>query len=240
MGKWLHKKRMLTVLILVGALSGCATYNTAQHIRPWGDEAWGMDQVDAVSTAYREANGDVRVCLKGDPAERAYTTAVLLGGVDYSVVLPVSLYEAGPDAAPALHRTADPVPRFRITGARVEGPCPEPHAGRVTIPLRKVEPNAFGVNSFVQAGEADVARLFAEGPAGHVVWEFASNPSSAIYYRHGGAIFDGSAVVEIQLALRRVKPRPVWALVMPFALAFDVATSPVQLAMCLFAHCPVG
>lgn len=63
--------------LLATAVSGCATYNTAQNIRPWGDEALGKDSIAKVTAAWREANGDLRLCVMGTPAERSDNLAIL-------------------------------------------------------------------------------------------------------------------------------------------------------------------
>ncbi len=229
---------IFAMLVSLFALSGCATYNTAQHVRPWGDNAWGIDQIDTVTAAWREPSGDIRVCVTGDPAERAHTTAVLFKGVDYSFVLPAGLYETAPESAPKLYRTKDPVPAFNLTAANIEGACPPDVDGAIAI--RRVTPGDLGADSFAFADERARAEMFAGAPAGPAVFEFVETPSSSLYYRHDAPVFDGSAIVEIDLALRKKEARPVWILVMPLALVFDVVTSPAQLAMCLFASCPVG
>lgn len=231
---------IFAMLVSLLALSGCATYNTAQLVRPWGDNAWGLDQIDTVTAAWRESNGDIRVCVTGDPAERAHTTAVLFKGVDYSFVLPAGLYEAGSKSAPELQRTKDPVPEFNLTAARVQGSCPDTGDDRTAIGVRRVTPADLGAKSFAFAGDAARKDIFTALPGGPAVFEFADSPSSSLYYRADKPIFDGSRVVEIDLALREKEPRPAWILVLPFALVFDVATSPVQLAMCLFASCPAA
>ena len=230
------------LILLVFALSGCATYNTAQHIRPWGDGAHGFDQVDEVTAAWREPNGDIRVCVRGDPAERGHSTAMLFKEVDYSVVLPAGLFETGPESAPALQRTKDPVPEFNLTAARVQGRCPDGGGGRTAIPVRRVLPAELGVESFAFADDADRETLFMAGAGGPVVFEFVETPSSSLYFRAGAPVFDGSRVVEIDLALREKEPRPAWILVMPFALLFDLVTSPFQIALCEYTPngCPIG
>jgi hypothetical protein len=221
--------------LIVPALSGCATYNTAQNIRPWGDEALGMDSIAEVTAAWREADGDLRLCAIGSPAERSDNMAMLFPGAAYSIVFPAGLYETGATDAPKLQRTMDPVPEFNLTAGQIEGPCPEPPADWAAVPVRRVAPGDLGVESFAFAEDAALAALFAEGPDGPAVFEFADQTSSYLYYRAAKPAFDGSAVVEVDLALREVEPRPAWILALPFALVFDVATSPVQLAICLFS-----
>lgn len=231
----MRARTVATILAAVLLLSGCATYNTAQHIRPWGDETHGMDRIDRVTAAYREANGDIRICVRGDPAERAYTTAVLFPEVDYSFLLPAGLYETGSDRAPQLHRTKDPVPEFNLTAAEVQGRCPEAAGSRTAIEVRRVVPADLGVESFVFADHSLRQRLFDAPPDGPVVFEFVDMPSSGLYYRGESPVFDGSRMVEVDLALRKKEPRPVWILMLPLALAYDVVTSPVQLYICLFS-----
>jgi hypothetical protein len=221
--------------LLATALSGCATYNTAQNIRPWGDEALGMDSISQVTTAWREAGGDLRICVMGTPAERSDNMAMLFPGAAYSIVFPAGLYETGAADAPKLYRTKAAEPEFNLTAEHIEGPCPTPPADWTAIPVRRVAPGDLGVESFAFADDTALAALFAEGPDGPAVFEFAGHPSSGLYYRAPVPAFDGSAVVEIDLALREVEPRPAWILALPFALVFDVATSPVQLVICLFS-----
>jgi hypothetical protein len=91
------------------------------------------------------------------------------------------------------------------------------------------------VDSFAFADGDALADLFAAAPAGPAVFEFVDSPSSDLYYRATSPAFGGSAVVEIDLALRGVEARPAWILALPFALVFDVVTSPVQLVICLFS-----
>lgn len=227
--------RMILAAICLNMVTGCATYNTAQNIRPWGDEARGMDYVSEVTAAWREANGDIRVCVRGDPAERPYTTAILFDDVDYSFLFPASLYEAAPERAPKLHRTKDPVSEFNLTNAEVQGRCPKAAADHASIEVRRIRPADLEVESFVYADYAVRQLLFDAPPAGPVIFEFVDSPSSELYYRAATPAFDGSAVVEIDLALREVEPRPAWILALPFALVFDVVTSPVQLVICLFS-----
>lgn len=222
-------------MLLVSTLSGCATYNTAQNIRPWGDEAMDMDSVAEVTAAWREADGTLRICVTGTPAERSENMAMLFPGADYGIVFPAGLYETGAADAPKLYRTKAAEPTFNPTAAEIEGPCPTPPTGSAAVPVRHVRPGDLGVDSFAFAKGAALATLFASEPAGPAIFEFADHPSSYIYYRAGAPSFDGSAVVEIGLAPRAVEPRPAWILALPFALVFDVATSPVQLAICLFS-----
>lgn len=223
------------LILLVPALSGCATYNTAQNIRPWGDEAVGMDSIAEVTAAWREADGDLRLCAIGSPAERSDNMAILFPGAAYSIVVPVGLYESGSAEAPKLQRTRDSVPEFNLTAENTEGPCPNLPADRAAVPVRRVAPGDLGVESFAFAEDAALAALLAEGLDGPAVFEFADQTSSYLYYRAAKPVFDDSAVVEVDLALREVEPRPAWILALPFALVFDVATSPVQLAICLFS-----
>jgi len=221
------------MFLLVYLLSGCATYNTAQHIRPWGDNTRGFDRVERVTDAWREATGDIRVCVRGDPAERPYTTAILFDDVNYSFLLPVSLYESAPESAPKLHRTKDPVPEFNLTAGDVQGSCGKSGAYRARVEVRRIHPAELGVESFVYADYAARQRLFDAPPAGPVVFEFVEDPSSTIYYRGLSPAFDGSQIVEIDQSLREKEPRPGWILALPFALVFDIATSPVQLFICV-------
>jgi len=221
--------------LLVYMLSGCATYNTAQLIRPWGDRTRGFDRVERVTAAWREATGNIRVCVRDDPAERPYTTAILFDDVNYSVLLPAGLYESAPENAPKLHRTKDPVPEFEPTAADVQGRCGKSDADQEPIEVRRVLPAELGVENFVYADYAARQQLFDAPPAGPVVFEFIEDPSSTIYYRGLSPAFDGSHIVEIDQSLREKEPRPGWTLALPFALAFDIATSPVQLFICLFS-----
>ncbi len=234
-GRSLFQVLLTGLLLLAPALSGCATYNTAQNIRPWGDEAQGMDSVSEVTAAWREADGNLRLCVVGTPAERSDNMAMLFPGAAYSIVFPAGLYETGAADASKLYRTKAAEPEFNLTADNVEGPCPAPPTGWTALPVRRVQPGDLGVESFAFADDAALTALFAEGPDGPAVFEFAGHPSSALYYRAATPAFDGSAVVEIDLALREVEPRPAWILALPFALVFDVATSPVQLAICLFS-----
>ncbi len=227
--------RMILAAICLSTLSGCATYNTAQNIRPWGDEARGMDYVSEVTAAWREADGTLRICVIGTPAERSENMAMLFPGAAYSIVFPADLYETGTADAPKLYRTKAAEPEFNLTAPEIEGPCPTPPAEWTAVPVRHVEPGDLGVDSFAFAGNDALAVLFAAEPAGPTVFEFAGDLSSDLYYRAATPVFDGSAVVEIDLALREVEPRPAWILALPFALVFDVVTSPVQLVICLFS-----
>ena len=227
--------RIILAAICLSMVSGCATYNTAQNIRPWGDEAHGMDSVSGVTAAWREVDGTLRICVTGTPAERSENMAMLFPGADYGIVFPAGLYESGAADAPKLYRTKAAEPTFNPTAAEIEGPCPETLVDGTTVPVRHVRPGDLSVDSFAFAEGAALAALFASEPAGPAIFEFVDHPSSALYYRGGAPAFDGSAVVEIDLAPRAVEPRPAWILALPFALVFDVATSPVQLAICLFS-----
>lgn len=227
--------RLAGLLLLALMLSGCATYNTAQNIRPWGDDAVGMDSVSQVTAAWREVDGDLRLCVTGTPAERSDNMAMLFPGAAFSIVFPAGLYEAGAANAPKLYRTKAAEPEFNLTAEQIEGPCPEPPADWPAVPVRRVQPGDLGVDSFAFADDNALAALFAAAPAGPAVFEFVDSPSSDLYYRATSPAFDGSAVVEIDLALREVEPRPAWILALPFALVFDVVTSPVQLVICLFS-----
>lgn len=221
--------------LLAPALSGCATYNTAQNIRPWGDNALGMDSVSQVTAAWREAGGDLRICVMGTPAERSENMAMLFPGADYSIVFPAGPYETGAADAPKLYQTKAAEPTFNLTAAEIEGPCPTPPPGSAAVPVRHVRPGDLGVDNFAFADDVALAALFASEPAGPAIFEFADHPSSELYYRAATPAFDGATVVEIDLALRAVEPRPAWILALPFALVFDVVTSPVQLVICLFS-----
>jgi hypothetical protein len=234
-GRSLFQVLLTGLLLLAPALSGCATYNTAQNIRPWGDEAQGMDSIATVTAAWREADGDLRVCVIGTPAERSENMAMLFPGAAYSIVFPADLYETGAGDAPKLYRTKAAEPEFNLTAEQIEGPCPTPPAEWSAVPVRRVQPGDLGADSFAFAEDTALAALFAAAPAGPAVFEFADTPSSGLYYRAATPAFDGSAVVEIDLALREVEPRPAWILALPFALVFDAVTSPVQVVICLFS-----
>lgn len=216
-------------------LSGCATYNTAQNIHPWGDETQGRDSISGVTAAWREADGDLRICVTGTPAERSENMAMLFPGADFSVVFPAGSYESRAADAPKLYRTKAPEPEFNLTASHIEGPCPTPSPNSIPVSVRRAQPGDLGVESFVYADDTAMTALFAASPPGPTVFELAGDLSSDLYYRADAAIFDGSRIVEIALALRDVEPRPAWILALPFALAFDAATSPVQLFICLFS-----
>ena len=226
------KRHSLWILALLAALpaGGCATALTVDAIIP-GEGEDDFDYVANVDSAWRDEAGNVTLCVTGMPAGGNYW----LGPTrDFRIVYPGA-------AAPALtvfyHES---IPEYRITAADVGGGCPKTMKGMSPLPVLRIHAREFGDGDYFEMSDAKLAEFFdtsAEAPAVYmfyyrVSWSTDSDLTNIVYV-HEAPLYGAARAVEIATHGRKRDGSPAHVLLLPFAVAYDVVTFPVQLLFAL-------
>lgn len=221
---------LVVVAALPSALAGCATIGTMERLSPSEPHS---DMVMEVTAAHRQPSGAIVVCVVGEPAHAGpslftpdYTTA-------FSLILP-------PDApvrvSPGAHRHA---PQFQVTAANVGGACPENADPATPLAVRRIDSSELGNPDFSMVRyDALEPLLVGPGTEGAALWVIDSRwagsaPRKKIVYVDALPRFEGARAVEIATGPREVKGQPAYALLLPFAIVFDVLMSPLYLLAAL-------
>lgn len=226
----------IATLLLAG---GCATSLTMKAVDP-GTEEMDMefDYVADVTAAYRDEAGNVTVCVTGKPAGSNYW---IPGDRAYSLHFPAA---AEPGLRVSYHKT---IPEYQITAEDVGGRCRAPAAGWMELPVRTVEAADFAENPGDRSwsGMSDKAlKAFIESDAeAPAIYRFNYDPFSGdssaelmtIVYVSEKPVAGEVRAVEIATSRRLVKGQPAYALLLPFAVVYDVVTFPLQLIVA-FMH----
>lgn len=239
-------KGIAAKIILLAALGllapGCATVVVSSQI--WPGEEQDADHVFGVSAAYRGEAGEVLICLEGMPAGKSWW----FGPVAYSIAFPAGAYAERSAEASDLrifHHKALPV--FDVTKNEIRGACPAPgskaQAALTPLPLVTLNSERFGSRTFSGMPDEKLRTFFAVQAQRSALYTLLSRPYESadhetkdLVYLHEAPIFRGEPSVHIQTGLRDVEGQPLWALMFPLALAFDVVTSPIQLLFVLTYH----
>lgn len=228
----------LRLFLLCAALfltGGCATALTLDAMDP-GEEEDESDYIADVRTAWRDEAGNVTLCVAGMPAGGNYW----LGGTrNYTVAFPAA---ASPVLKVFYHEA---IPQYHLTAADVKGTCP--NAGE-PLPIHTVRAEEFakepGGKSWSGMSDAALTEFFetrAEAPA---IYKFLYNPSWGdsgadlmnVVYVSEEPVFRQTRAIEIATDFRKVEGRPAYAMLLPFAVVFDIVMFPVQLLAVLSAH----
>lgn len=221
------KKSLAAALLLAGFLtSGCATKLTAKAIYP-GDEK-KADEINQVTTAWRDEAGNVTLCVYGLPAG---ANAWLAEGRSYSLVYPAA---TSPQLEIVHHET---IPRYRVTAADVRDACAPTMNSMTEIPVQSINADEFGDTDYCRISDNALATYFenrVEAPAIYMFdYSFGTEMSRSyrmnVVYVHEAPIFKDARAVEIATDPRRIPSRPAYILALPFALALDLVSSPIQI-----------
>jgi len=228
------KTAAMTIALLIAFLtSGCATVLTLDAINP-GEEKDEIDTVYDVQTAWRDRSGNVTLCVTGMPAGANYWVS---NTRDYSIRYPGA-------SSPALEVFYhDSIPQYRITAADVKGRCPGAMKNMTPLPIHRVHAREFGNGDYFEMSDKALAEFFenrAEAPAIYmfdyqVSWSSNSELTNFVYV-HEAPLHADARAVEVATAPREREGHAGYALLLPFAAAFDVVTFPVQLLFALTYH----
>ncbi len=221
----------VTIALLMAFLTGgCATLLTLDAIDP-GDEEDEFDTVYDVLTAWRDAAGNVTLCVTGMPAGANYWVS---NSRDYSIRYP----GASSLALEVFYH--DSIPQYRVKAADVGGKCAETMKSMAPLPIHRIHAREFGDGDYSEMSDEALAEFFeirAEAPAIYmfdyrVSWSSDSELSNVVYV-HEAPLHGNARAVEIATRARKVEGEPGHVLLLPFAAAFDVVTFPVQLLFAL-------
>jgi len=221
------------VLIIVAtslSMSGCATTLTSAKISPGEEKEY--DYVADVTAAYRDIAGNIIICVTGKPAGANYW---IPGNRNYTLNFPAS---SSPNLEVFYHKT---IPQYLITMTDVKSGCPENQDDLMALPVLTVHARDFGNENYSGMSEGALTEFFetrAKAPAiykFHYENKWTNIPSHLfnIVYVSDKPIRGKVNAVEITTAFRKVKGKPAYALLLPFAVVFDVVTFPVQLLFVL-------
>lgn len=211
---------------------GCATALTLDAIDP-GEEEDKSDYVNGITAAWRDEAGNVTVCVTGMPAGG---NSWMGGTRNYSISYPGA---SSPELKVSYH---DAIPQYRLMATDVGGGCP--NAGE-PLPVHIAYAREFarepGGKSWSGMSDEALTEFFetrAEAPA---IYEFMYDPSWSdsgvelmnVVYVSEEPVFGQARAVEIATDMRKVEGRPAYAMLLPFAVVFDIVMFPVQLAAAL-------
>lgn len=235
-------------LLLSGALvlcaAGCATYNTSILVWPGLDrldKGVHSDHIYEVVAGYRDRSGNVVVCVRGAPAGRAWW----LGDTEFSLTVAHGILAAQPGAT-SLRRGSWARSSYAPPAENIRSYCPPRLAGAddySVLPITRLKPQDFGRRAVDDMPKDKVRAIFhGEGsrPALYVIsgqWlEGSTVETLVIVYVHDSVVARESPALEIDTQPRQVGSQPGWLLALPFAVAFDILTSPIQLLAILTGH----
>lgn len=213
-------------------VGGCATALTVDAIRP-GEDADAFDTVYEVKTAWQDATGNVTLCVTGMPAGANYW----MGNTrEYSIHYPGA---SSPTLEVFYH---DSIPQYPVTAADVKGRCPKTMKGMMALPIHRVHAREFGDGDYFEMSDEALAVFFenrAEAPAVYmfdyrVSWSSDSELTNIVYV-HEAPLQRNARAVEVATGMRAREGSAAYALLLPFAVVYDVVTFPVQLLAAL-AH----
>jgi len=238
-----NAKWLLAGIVALSA-AGCATYNTSILVWPSLDridQGVHSDHIYEVSAAYRDQPGNVFLCVRGAPAGRAWW----LGDTEFALIVPHGILTGQP-AAGQLRRGAWAPSKYVLSAKDVKSYCPPRVAGTdayAVLPVKRFKPEDFGSRALDGVPKDSVRALFrseAGAPAVYLIsgkWiEGSSVENRVIVYVHDSVVARESSAVEIDAAPRQVGSQTAWIIALPFAVAFDVLTFPVQLLVLLVGH----
>jgi uncharacterized protein YceK len=225
-----EKTRAFIILLATLSLSGCATALTSEKISP-GDEK-RSDYVTDIIAAYRDKTDNIIICVSGRPAGANYW---LLGDQIYTLNYPAS---SSPNLEVLYHKS---IPQYLITAKDVQSRCPEELNDLIVLPILTLHARDFGNEDYSDMSEEALIEFFKTRAKAPAIYKFhyevtwASTPSHLfnIVYVSDKPIHGKVNAVEITTRSRKVKGKPVYALLLPFAIVFDVVTFPVQLLLML-------
>lgn len=223
------------LLFLLAAMlqtSGCATARTLDAISP-GEEEDRSDYVAEVETAWRDEDGNVTLCVTGMPAGGNYR----LGSArNYSIVYPGA---SPPEPEYVLHEA---IPIHPVTAENVKGGCAPSMTGMTQIPVHTVYDREFRDTPYSGRPDRAMATFLKNYAPAPAVYMYRGKADSGAYsgefmhmfHARETPIEDDIYVVEIGTAHRKVDGQPGYVLLLPFAVVFDIVTSPVQLMAMMF------
>lgn len=190
-------------LFLLGAAlltCGCATALTKDAISP-GNEEDEFDYVADVTAAYRDAAGNVTLCVTGRPAG---TNSWLGGTRNYSIVYPGA---SSPEPMFALH---EDIPIYDLTVADVKGACPPPMQGMAPISVHTVYGHEFRntpSSVFPNRGLSTFLENYSPVPAVYMYrdkidTEIFSGDVMKLYYTRETPFWDDIRTIEIPTRYR--------------------------------------
>ena len=220
-------------MLMAFLISGCATFLTLDAIDP-GDEEDKYDTVYDVPTAWRDGPGNVTLCVTGMPAGANYWVG---SARDFSIRYPGA---SSPSLEVFYH---DSIPQYRVTAADVKGNCAEAMKEMTALPIHRIHAREFGEGDYSEMSDEALAEFFenrADAPAIYMFdyrfgKEFGTDLTNIVYV-HEAPLHKNARAVEIATGMRKVEGEPGYVLLLPFALAFDVVTFPVQLLFALTYH----
>lgn len=222
----LHHTLRLLILGTALACGGCASTLVINAIEPFEMES---DHVSRVTDAYRDTEGNVRVCVIGEPAT-AYVLPREYPDFDqvYSLVYPAA---RTPELAAGGHES---IPQYRITSADVNGGCPPAGPHLTSLPVFHPQMRQFGDMGYHGISDAALVDLFDSNaglPAIYVFGPEFSGPHRRIVYVPEGPERGLARAVEVATVPREVEGQPAFIMLLPVALAIDIVTSPVQFVL---------
>lgn len=240
----MQNARWLLAAIVALGTTGCATYNTSILVWPRLDridEGVHTDHIYEVSTAYRDPGGNLLVCVRGAPAGRAWW----LGDTEFALVVPHGVLSGQP-AAGQVGRGVWAPSKYVLSAKDIEDHCPPRVAGAddySALPIRRLTPGDFGSRAVDDVPKDRVRAVFgseASRPALYVIsgqWiEGSTVQTTVIVYVHDSVVARESPALEIGTAPRQVGSQYAWALALPFAVAVDLVTLPLELLVLLVGH----
>jgi len=223
---------LLLVLAAALALGGCATSLTWSKIEP-GDDKRDADYPSEVTAAYRDANGNVTVCVNGREA----------GAFFFDTQFALSFPAA---ASPQFDRDAGThrmIPEYRVTAADVHGGCPGKLDGLLELPVLVVRAKDFGNADYAGMSDKALAEFFehrARAPAIYMFYyrPFSSDPTLLfkLVYVSEKTAHDPVRAVEIATRERQLKPQPAFIAALPFAAVFDLVMFPFEILAFMITH----
>lgn len=229
MAKYSLRLLALTAALLAG---GRATALTVDAISP-GEGEEGFDYVASVTAAWRDADGNVTVCVTGMPAGANYW---LGSSRSYRLVYPAA---SSPDLKVFYHEA---IPEYQVTAADVKGECPSEMPGMTPLPVGQIHAREFGKGDYSEMSDEALAAFFADRAEAPAVYmfeyrfgkEYGADLMKVVYV-HETPVQGTARAVEFATRGRKRNGSPAHALLLPFAVAWDVVTFPVQL-LAVLAH----
>jgi hypothetical protein len=232
--------RLCTFLFgLVLLTGGCATPETWERVSP--DPEGYRDYVQSVTAAYRQADGNVVICVTGQKAAVPPLVFGRLRVEPFSLILPA---DAGSRVEPGEHAA---LPRYVPAPSEIGGPCPENSAAGIPLPVRVIESRDAGHPDFDWIQDEALAEAIAsqkEVPAVLVFmsegwWRPGKRPDTETegWWReaHAPSIvfiaarprFDGARAVLVDPGLRPVDGNPAYVAALPAAAVLDILAFPI-------------